>query len=1247
MSDINDSIESSSISSSNTGSFEENTIVQEKSNKFKLGKKKKNLSDTEATTFEKLVLPKNNSSIDKSVGEIYKKMSHVEHVLEKPDSYVGSTETEEIELDLVEDDGDKLQIVKKIFAYCPAFYKCFDELIVNAFDHSKRQLKKIASGDKSAIKVSNIKIDINETENSISIWNDGDGIDIELLPEHNLYPPELIFGTLLTSTNYDDNEQREWGGRNGYGAKLANIYSNKTEIETVDKKRGKKYKQTFSNNMSEKSNPIITSFSGKPYTKIIWYPDLKRFHLNNLDENHVALFKKRSYDIAACSDKDVNVFLNSKKILEKTFEKYVNLYIGESRKTVMEEQDGWTVVATDNDNDTFEQRSFVNGINTIRGGKHVDYIVDQIKEKLALMIKKKRKINVKTAYVKNQLSVFVNSTIINPVFDGQTKETLKTNKTKFGHWIELSPKFIEKLYKSDITEKIIAQTNFKENKNLEKTDGKKTSFIKVPKLSDANDAGTRKSKECTLILTEGDSAKSMAIAGLSVVGRSKYGVFPLKGKVLNVRDASSNEILKNTEINNVKKILGLQSNKTYTKEELEKNWPLRYGKIMIMTDQDLDGSHIKGLVLNVFDSIWPLLIDQGFICSMVTPIIKAKKNKNEKAFYTIQDYEKWKDKNNEGKGWNIKYYKGLGTSTTNEAKEYFKTLHIIDYFRETETDIPQINIQNNTEPEGTNEQSNNTDNIENLIPNKIDLAFRKDRADDRKEWLRNYDRDDIPDFNKDKMSCNEFIDKELKHFSNYDNYRSIPSLRDGLKPSTRKILFSCFKRNLINEIKVAQLAGYVSEKAAYHHGEKSLEGSIVGMAQNFVGSNNMNLLEPIGQFGTRLLGGKDAAQSRYIYTQLSTLSKIIFNQNDEYLYKYMNDDGVKIEPEAYCGIIPNILINGGEGIGTGFSCSIPCYNPIDLIQHIKNKMEDKDTKKLKPWYRGFMGAIVEISEGTFLSKGCYQKISCSEIRITELPIGTWTEKYIEFLDKITIDKGKEDSTHIIKGYTDNSSEALVDITLRFCPNTLAKILIKPDVDNMKNIEKVLKLYSKINTSNMWLFDTNNMIKKYSNVEEIIDEWYHYRYQLYVKRKEYLLDKLNKELNIIKYKVMFINEIINQTIDIRNKTKKEVYELLESKNYPQLSTKTDSSDDNTSYDYLLNMNLYKLTKEEIDKLTNERDMKLLEVNTLQSITEKQMWTTEIENYETIYKNELKQYNSSGNSNASSSKKKFNVKNTKSK
>ena len=1177
-------------------------------------KKLKIKKKIDVNDFDKKVVPK-KSVVKTNISEIYKKMSHVEHVLEKPDSYVGSTELEETSQDVLDDSNkENIHIIRKSFQYCPAFYKCYDELLVNAFDHSKRQKKKYDDGDKSIIQVSCIKVDI--YEDHIDVWNDGDGIDIELLPEHNIYPPELIFGSLLTSTNYDDNDQREWGGRNGYGAKLANIYSTKTIVETIDKMRAKKFRQIFTNNMSQRTTPEITKCSNKPYTKLGWYPDFRRFNLTHFDKDHMDLFKKRVYDISACTDMTIKVYLNGEHIKQNTFYKYVDLYIG-SRTKVSESFDGWDIVALDNDNDTFEQRSFVNGVNTVRGGKHVDYIVDQIKDKLSELIKKKRKINVKPVYVKNQLSVFVNSTIINPVFDGQTKETLKTNKNKFGHYIEITNKFIENLYKTNITEKIIQQTNYKENKNLQKTDGRKTSYIKVHKLSDANNAGTRKSKQCTLILTEGDSAKSMAIAGLSVVGRDNYGVFPLKGKVLNVRDAANNEILKNTEINNIKKILGLQSNKNYLKENIEKIWPLRYGKIMIMTDQDLDGSHIKGLVINLFDSMWPLLIDQGFICSMITPIVKTRKGKKEEIFYTLQDYEKWRENTNNGKGWNIKYYKGLGTSTIAEAKDYFKQLKVIDYYREDE--IIEEHAKSLDKYNNSGKLGKVVDNVEVELckKNRIDLAFRKDRADDRKAWLGQYNRQNIPNFNKKEMSCNEFIDTELIHFSNYSNDRSIPDIRDGLKPSTRKIMFSCFKRNLSNEIKVAQLAGYVSENAGYHHGEKSLEGAIVGLAQDFIGSNNINLLEPIGQFGTRLLGGKDAAQSRYIFTKLNPLTKIIFNQDDETLYNYMDDDGSPIEPESYCGVLPMILINGGDGIGTGFSTNIPCYNPMDIIKQIKNKMDDKPYNELLPWYNGFNGTIEKFNNYSYITKGKYIKISSTEIKITELPIGTWTEKYIEFLDKCSIDKGEQNDKQFIRNYTDNSTESNIDITIRFSTTVLTKMLIKPSQDGIRHIEKQLKLVSKLNTSNMWLFNTENKMNHYNNIYEIMDEWYHYRYELYVKRKQYLLTKLCKELDIIKYKVKFIEEIINETLDIKNKTKQKVYDILKEKGYPILSIKFDD-DMNKSYDYLLNMNFYKLTQEEIEKLKKEKDNKEFEHNTLLTTTEKQLWTNELDEFCTLFR-----------------------------
>ena len=417
---------------------------------------------------------------------------------------------------------------------------------------------------------------------------------------------------------------------------------------------------------------------------------------------------------------------------------------------------------------------------------------------------------------------------------------------------------------------------FKDNKDLKKTDGKKKNILRgIPKLDDANWAGTNKSDKCTLILTEGDSAKSFAISGLSILGRDKYGVFPLKGKLLNVKGDDSNllkKISENSEIINLKKIIGLESNKKY-----ESVKELRYGSILFLTDQDEDGSHIKGLLFNLFHSLWPELFKiPGFNKSMMTPIVKVTNNRTKKveSFYNLSDYENWKVNKNVNL-YKIKYYKGLGTSTPKEAKEYFKDMKIISYkFIEKESD------------------------------DFMNLAFDKKLSHKRKDWLSNYDRNEVLDYNSNQISHKDFVNKELKHFSNSDNIRSIPNLLDGFKVSQRKIFYCSVKKNIKHEIRVAQLAGYISETGNYHHGEASLQGAIVNMAQDYVGSNNIPILDAIGQFGTRISGGNDSSQPRYIHTKVNKIIDKIFIKSDNDILNYKNDDGVIVEPGHYIPIIP-------------------------------------------------------------------------------------------------------------------------------------------------------------------------------------------------------------------------------------------------------------------------------------------------------------------------------------------------------
>ncbi len=1183
------------------------------------------------------VSKKNTDTVKAS--DIYKKMEHKQHVYEKPDTYTGSCEPEDYFGFIIEE--EPLKIVPKSFKLTPAFYKCFDELLVNAHDHKKRMEKAIEKDKDNNHPVTTIKVNINE-DNSISFYNDGNGIHVEYMEEHKMYPPELIFGSLLTSTNYDDKEERAWGGKNGYGAKLANIFSKRFEIETICHINKKKYNQVFSDNMNTRTEPIIKSTTNKPYTKITWLPDYAKFK-TELNDDIRQLIKRRVYDIAGIVGKTGKVYLNDKLIEIKSFEKYVELYlVGTEYKPIFDEGDGWQIAATASEDDIFQQISLVNGINTLRGGTHVEYIADQIKTKLVTYLKAKKKLDIKPQIIKNQLRLFINAhKIINPSFDSQTKETLTTPKSKFGCQYDISDKFITKLASTEIIEKIISQAAYKDNKLLSKTDGTKSKTVRIPKLDDANRAGTNESKECTIIFTEGDSAKSMAIAGLSEIGRDYYGVYPLKGKILNVREAGTAQILNCEVLNNIKKIIGLQNNKDY-KAEYQKNgtWPLRYGKIMLMTDQDHDGSHIKGLMMNLFDSMWPTLLDLGFITTMVTPIVKAFKGNNEKAFYTLQDYDKWKEETTNIKSWHIKYYKGLGTSTTKEAKEYFKNLKVIEYQPEqpeavqitssiVNDDDIKINIQlvNDTEVNNSTQVNEDIKSLSGSKENRLDLAFNKKRADDRKNWLKYYDRNSYPDFNQTKLTFGDFVDKELIHFSNSDNDRSIPSMMDGLKPSQRKVLYSAFKRNLNQEIKVSQLGGYVSENSGYHHGEVSLEMTIKGMAQDFVGSNNLNLFLPKGQFGARLMGGQDAASSRYIFTQLNKLTRMLFKKEDDVLCKYLDDDGFPIEPEYYYPIIPSLLINGSTGIGTGFSTDIPQYNPSVLADYILAKIEGNITPKLHVWYRGFTGPILYLDSNSYITKGIYKRINDTTINITELPIGTWTANYKEFLDKVTIERGKEDSKTYIKSFEDNSTECRIDITVKMDGELIDKWIDKVGKDGVNELESKLKLTTSVSLNNMHVFDEKGKIIRFTNVDDLINHWYNIRKGIYDKRREYMLNELKKELEIISNKVRFILQIIDNSIDIRNKKKTIVIQQLEANNYPKIITK----DDNPTYDYLLGMDLYKLTEEEVDELKKKKQNKETEYNTLLNKKAVDLWKEDLiefkTNYLKSYDEYMKEFNSS--------------------
>ena len=1111
-----------------------------------------------------------------------------QHILDNPDTYIGSVETVDSNVWIMKETNDR--IIEKNINYIPGLFKLFDEGIVNCRDHVVRMQSKIDQNVDNSLPVTYIDIAIQE-DGTIVMINDGNGIDVVQHPEYKTWVPELIFGHLRTSTNYNKDEKKIVGGKNGFGFKLVLIWSKSGSIETVDHIRGLKYTQEFKDNLDIICPPKITKASkAKPYTKITFKPDYERLGITGLTPDLIALLKKRVYDISAVTDKTIKVKYNSSIIPTKNFEQYINLYIGEKSvnpRVYEEANPRWEYAVALTPTNEFIQVSFVNGIYTSKGGKHVEYILNQITRKLAEYIEKKKKVKVNPNSIKEQLILFIRCDIENPSFDSQTKDFMNTPMVKFGSKCDVSDKFIEKVAKMGVMDAACAITEVKENKAAKKTDGTKSKSIRgIPKLDDANWAGTDKSKDCMIIFCEGDSAKTGVISGLSSEDRNTIGVYPLKGKVMNVRGEAVKKVSENKEIAEIKKIIGLETGKEYKSiEDVHKS--LRYSRVVFMTDQDLDGSHIKGLCINLFQNEWASLTHiPGFIGFMNTPILKAKKGNQELKFYNEGEYEEWKTQN-ETKGWNIKYYKGLGTSTKTEFREYFEEKKFVGF-------------------EHTGQMSDDA----------IDMVFNKKRADDRKTWLETvYDRNSFADTSKQMIPYEEFINKELIHFSKYDCDRSIPNLMDGLKISLRKILFSAFKRRLSSEIKVAQFSASVSEQSCYHHGEESLNKAIVGMAQNFIGSNNINLLYPSGQFGSRIKGGQDAASPRYIFTRLEKITRILFPEQDDNILRYLNDDGTPVEPQFYVPIIPMVLVNGTKGIGTGFSTEIMCYNPKDIIGYLKNKLNGitSDHIEFFPYYEGFTGEITKISDIKFLFKGRYEIVDQDKIRVTELPIGYWTEDFKELLNDLQNDKDKDGKKIVpfIKDVFENYTDTTVEFVITFSKGKLKDLESGKGDYGCNGLEKLLKLYSTSSTTNMNLFNSEDKLKKYESVNEIVDDYFDIRLEYYEDRKDNMIEALERDLLILSNKAKYIQAVLDGSIDLRKKKKQEIIDMLQDKDY-------DTIDNDGEFKYLVRMPMDSVSEENVDKLLKEHNAKQDELDRIKAITIQQMWLSELDILEHEYK-----------------------------
>eukprot|EP00929_Paragymnodinium_shiwhaense_P100316 TRINITY_DN6255_c0_g2_i1.p1 TRINITY_DN6255_c0_g2~~TRINITY_DN6255_c0_g2_i1.p1 ORF type:complete len:2100 (+),score=564.25 TRINITY_DN6255_c0_g2_i1:317-6616(+) len=1141
----------------------------------------------------------------RTVEQIYQKKTQLEHILLRPDSYVGSMERQVQDMWVLASVEGRRQMVKRCLSIVPALYKIFDEILVNACDNLIR--------DPS---MNTIRITIDEAGSSISVWNNGAGVPVEIHKEHKCYVPEMIFGQLLTSDNYDDSEKKVVGGRNGYGAKLTNIFSTSFTVETVDSKRNRHYKQTWQRNMTQRGEPIIKPSTGTDFTCVTFQPDFGRFGMEALEKDIVDLMKRRAYDAAASTRGRCHVELNGELLEVASFPDYIGLYLEPDAFRVCETlNERWEVgIALVPDGSGFQQVSFVNSICTTRGGTHVDYIANQLVSPMVERFAgtkgdKGGNLTVKPAHVRNHLMVFVNCLIENPAFDSQTKDTLTSKKDRFGSTCVLPEEMLDSVLESGIMEalkewsKALGKSELA--KHLNKSGyGLQPRLFGIPKLEDANRAGTKDSSECTLIITEGDSAKALAVAGLAVVGRDHYGVFPLRGKLRNVRELSVKQMMENKEIEQLSRILALDASKNY-----ESTQGLRYGSLMIMTDQDFDGSHIKGLVLNFIQHCFPGLFKlDGFMKEFVTPIVKATKGDEVITFLTLHEYEEWKKENDDGKGWKCKYYKGLGTSTSVEAREYF-----------TDLDSNQLTFQHSGTPED--------DNL-------MDMAFSHSRADDRKEWIAGADPESYVDHTQATLSYSDFVNKELVHFAKYDVGRMIPSLVDGLKPGQRKVIFGAFKKNLKSDIKVAQLSGYVAEKSAYHHGETSLQGTIIGLAQSYVGSNNINLLVPSGQFGTRLQGGKDHAAARYIFTRLAPITRHIFPEDDDGVLEYLTEEGMSIEPRWYCPVLPMVLVNGADGIGVGWATTVPNYNPRDLIKNIRRHLRKEPLEPMLPWFRGFKGTISpkDKEAGKYESVGVITRKGRTRVEVTELPVRRWTQDYKDWLLEQLPQSGAEKRASIVE-FREHHTENTVHFFITMTPDKVAAA-------ERMGVEKFFKLRGGLSSTNMVLFDSDGKIKKYDTPEDILVEFAQVRLDVYEKRKAHNIKKMEREVAVLTDKAKFIKLVVEEKLIVEKRKAKDLcvemreFELrtmreldalgpghdAESKSAAKLeadkaATAGEPADNGgAGYNYLLSLKMWTLTEERMKKLLEQAEQRKVLLEDLRKTPVEELWERDLQRLE---------------------------------
>jgi DNA topoisomerase II len=1242
-------------------------------------------------------------------------LTDVEHARQRPGMYVGSVTVDEQTGWFAEEIADGVAYVMRFTSVrvIPALCKIIDEIMCNA-------------ADRTMYDCTRIDFEFTQLENDLyqfRIRNNGSGIPVVPIDDRPGSPlgPTACFGLTRTGTNFGDHS-KTGSGTNGMGSKLTNIFSSLFTAVTCDAKRGLRWEQTWADSLSEETSdpePTVTPLREPSHTQITVIPDYEYFQRHSPDtdlpevlQGCLRYIMRRAFEIAAfCSDRRTTVRIHHRYIetpeevaerLQKdpgtsgepqavtisdsiagyrTFLQYVEALVsgqasssghqlGHYNIEELSNSHRWRVYMVYPNVDGVAAKAppipgmaMVNAISCLQG-KHVDHVkavLDRSMRNVGFLGDNR---SITTNFRKNA-TLFIACRVENIAFNSQTKELLTTPEKK---WInpdcvaagqrgsfEFSDAQARALLAGGLEETI--QTLM--GARPVKASGKRPN---IPKLEDANNAG-RPGCYCTLIITEGDSAKTLVMSGRKELrgGSDDWGVYPIRGKMINSRKKASDsqqamqkkareqdrkeakEREAKSTLESLMSVIGLRRRMVYPDTS-----GLRYQRLVFMTDQDTDGDHIKGLLINLIEYHWPSLAAiPGFICSIETPLLKAfplKKTSKPVEFTSVAEYEDWLraqglSESKVSKRYRIKYYKGLGSSTGHDGREYFRTLN--DYLTHEGTPSPATN--RNFVRYQFDEDSHQS----------LELVFGTD-TEKRKQWI--LQPEPIEYRFRPEQTVTQFLGERVKKYSEASNRRAIANLMDGFKPVQRKVLYTAVHDRLVVSQKVVAFAGRVMNVTKYHHGETSLYGTIVGLARNYVGSNNINLLYPDGGFGSR--ANHKSAAPRYIDTRLSRITRRIFPQDTDDILEYEIDDGERVEPKWFMPVIPMVLVNGCQGTGTGWRTFIPPHNPMDLVDRIRAMIEtegsdpyssrkdetrrhdvtlvikgreaseageDKDNvpmipgfPRLVPYYKGFRGTIRMASAFKYEVFGCLDdKPRCVDVRgasdrqwrVTEFDPAMTIEQYSKFISEVTDQEGRPIFADIHKYNGDNTIEFIMFPRKDF----------QMPEDPMERLQ-LFGLVSSLDVSNMYLFVPDRVasggvgFRKYDTTEDILIDFYLLRLEAYERQRLHQIEELRRRIRHLGAKVKFVLAAIKGTS--REAAERDSADAIVIAGRRRADVRTDSLrvvglEYDDLIDGFLDMSLSSLTHERVEAIRKELGQLQMELEDLEGINGAALWLDDLD------------------------------------